>query len=108
MVWSEENLCPIGVVIWLGSRRTDRNQRQWLGAVVAAVHPSDGGGIDGPCVVAERGVVLPGTAVASGTDGLTQDTRWRIEVWREVRCAQMQASRDQRGVENRFGELMIG
>ena len=30
MVWSEENLGPTGVVIWLGSGRTSPDQRQWL------------------------------------------------------------------------------
>ena len=49
-------------------------QRQWLGQVVAAVHPGDGGRIDGSCVVAQRGLVLPGAAVAPGADGLKQDT----------------------------------
>ena len=38
------------------------------------MHPGDGGGIDGPCVVAQRGIVLPGTAVAPGAAGLKQDT----------------------------------
>ena len=42
--------------------------------VVAAVHPSDGGGIDGSCVDAPRGIVLQGAAVASAADGLKQDT----------------------------------
>ena len=47
-----------------------------------------------------RGFVLPGAAVAAGTDGLNQGTRWRIEVCRAVRRAQMQVSRGKRGVEN--------
>ena len=45
----------------------------WLGEVVAAVHPGDGGGLDGPRVVAQRSAVLPGAAVAPGADGLKQD-----------------------------------
>ena len=43
-------------------------------AKVWRVHPGHGGGIDRPCLVAQRGVVLPRAAVAPGTDGLTQDT----------------------------------
>ena len=50
------------------------HQRQGLGPVVAAVYASDGGGIDGSCVEPQRGIVLPGTAVASAADGLTQHT----------------------------------
>ena len=46
----------------------------WLGQDVAAVHTGDGGGIDGPCLVAQRGLVLPSAAVAPGADGLKQDT----------------------------------
>ena len=49
------------------------HQWPWLGEGVAAVHPGDGGGLDRPCVVAQRGAVLPGTAVAPAADGLKQD-----------------------------------
>jgi len=37
------------------------------------MYTSDGGGIDRPCMEPQRGAVLPGTAVASAADGLTQD-----------------------------------
>ena len=49
------------------------HQRPWLGQDVAAVHTGDGGGLDRPCVVAQRGAVLPGAAVAPGTEGLKQE-----------------------------------
>src|SRR2546425_10047688 len=49
------------------------HQRSWLSQGVAAVYTGDGSGIDRPCMVAARGVVLPGAAVAPGTDGLKQD-----------------------------------
>jgi len=73
MVWSAENLVPIGVVTWLGSADTSTHQRPWLSEGVAAVHPGDGGGLDGPRVVAQRSAVLPGAAVAPAADGLKQD-----------------------------------
>ena len=34
----------------------------------------DGGGVDRSRLVAQRGAVLPGTAMVPGTDGLKQDT----------------------------------
>ncbi|ETW98857.1 hypothetical protein [Candidatus Entotheonella palauensis] len=36
----------------------------------------DGGGIDGPCVVAARGVALSRAAVAPATDGLKHGADW--------------------------------
>src|SRR4029434_10625391 len=44
-----------------------------IGQGMAAVYASDGSRIDGPCVVAQRGAVLPGTAVAAAADSLKQD-----------------------------------
>ena len=41
---------------------------------MATVHPGHGGGTDRPCMVAQRGIVLPRAAMAPGTDGLKQDT----------------------------------
>src|SRR5215468_7696944 len=46
------------------------HERSWLGQGVAAVYTGHGGGIDGPCVVAQRGIVLPSAAVAPAADGL--------------------------------------
>ena len=46
-----------------------------LGQGVAAVYPGDDSGVDGSRVVAARGAVLPGTAVASAVDGLKQHAR---------------------------------
>jgi IS1 family transposase len=51
----------------------DPHQRQGLSKSVATVYPSDGGGLDRPCLVAERGVALSGAAVAPATAKLTQD-----------------------------------
>ena len=73
MVWSGENLCPIGVVTWLGAGRAHPHQREWLGQGVAAVLAGDGSGFDGSRLVAQRGVTLPGATVAPGADGLKQD-----------------------------------
>jgi hypothetical protein len=55
-----------------GIGRTEGHQRPWLGEEVAAVHTGDGGKLDGPRVVAQRGVVLPGAAVAPYVDGLNK------------------------------------
>ena len=65
MVWSEENLCPIGVVIWLGSADTRSHQWHGLAQVVAAVHTGDGSGIDGSRLVTQRSAALPGAALAA-------------------------------------------
>src|SRR5262245_8546510 len=48
------------------------NPYEWngIGQGVATVYASDGSRIDGPCVVAHRGAVLPGTAVASAADSM--------------------------------------
>jgi hypothetical protein len=78
MVWSGENLCPIGVVTWLGSADTSTHQRLWLSEVGAAVHTGDGGRLDGPRVVAQRSAVLPGAAVAPAADGLKKQHRWMM------------------------------
>ena len=87
---------------------TRSHQRQWLGQGVAAVYTGDGGRIDGSCLVAQRGVVLPGAAVAPAADGLKQDTPVEDRGVRAAQCAQMQANRGKRGVENRFGGLVTG
>jgi hypothetical protein len=65
MVCSGENLCPIGVVIWLGSADTRSHPRHGLGQVVAAMHAGDGGGIDGSRLVTQRSAALPGAALAA-------------------------------------------
>ena len=46
----------------------------WLRQGVAALFASDGGRIDRSCLVAQRGVVLSGAAVAPATDGLSNGT----------------------------------
>src|SRR5262249_60273573 len=58
MVWSEENLCPIGVVIWLGFAAAGAHQRHRLGEDVAAVYTGDGGGGDPSRLGAAGGAVL--------------------------------------------------
>ena len=60
--------CPMPVC----ARRWPNRSHQWHGLRqgMAAVYASDGGGIDGPCVVAERGVALSGATVAPAADGL--------------------------------------
>ena len=50
--------------------RAGGDQRDGFGQVVAAVYAGDGGGFDRARVVAQRGLVLPGTAVAAAADGL--------------------------------------
>lgn len=40
---------------------------------MTAVYPGDGGGFNRPCVVAQGGSVLSGTAVAAGAGGLKQE-----------------------------------
>src|SRR4051812_28531121 len=71
MVWSEENLCPIGVVIWLGFAGSRSHHRWWLGEEVAAVHTGDGGRGDGSRVVAHRSAPLPGAAMAATASPVT-------------------------------------
>ena len=71
MVWSAENLVPIGVVTWLGSCRTDFHPWHGLRQGVAAVYTSDGGGLDRSRVVAQRGTALPGATVATAPDSLS-------------------------------------
>ena len=51
---------------------TGSHQRPGLSEGVATMYTSDGSGIDRSCMVAQRGGVLPGAAVAPGTDGLKQ------------------------------------
>src|SRR5215471_10969343 len=46
--------------------------RLWLGENVAAVHPSDGGRMDGSRVVAQRSAPLPGAAVAASSSAVTR------------------------------------
>jgi len=71
MVWSEEKLCPIGVVIWLGFAAARAHQGQWFRQGVAALHASDGRGVDRSRVVAERGLALSCATVATAADGVT-------------------------------------
>ena len=52
---------------------TGSHQRLWLSESVAAVHTGDGGRCDGSRVVAQGGVVLPGTTMALGADRLKED-----------------------------------
>jgi hypothetical protein len=47
------------------------HQRLWLGEDVAAVYASDGSGIDGARVLAQRGAILPGAAVAAPPSAVT-------------------------------------
>ena len=75
---------------------------------VAAVYPGDGSGIDRPCMVAQRGVALPSTAVGPGTDGLKL-CRLRIAVWRGSECAeggQLGPTRDYEPVRRAYDQLM--
>jgi len=70
MVWSAENLVPIGVVIWLGSADSRSHQRQGLGSVVAAVYAGDGGGPDRSRLDIKRGVAVQSAAMATDAEGL--------------------------------------
>ena len=54
-----------------GAGRAHPHQRQWLSQGVAAVLAGDGSGFDGSRLVAQRGAVLPGSAVAPSADALT-------------------------------------
>src|SRR5215813_3167700 len=72
MVWSEENLCPIGVVIWLGFAAAGAHQRHRLGEDVAAVYTGDGGGADRSRLDAARGAVVSRAAVATASGGVNQ------------------------------------
>src|SRR5262249_60227422 len=69
MVWSEENLCPIGVVIWLGFAAAGAHQRHRLGEDVAAVYTGDGGGADRSRLGAARGAVVSRAAGATASGG---------------------------------------
>ena len=73
MVWSAENLVPIGVVTWLGSGCAYIDQRHGLRKAVAALYASDGGRIDRSGLVAQRGVAVSRAPVAPGADGLRND-----------------------------------
>ena len=73
----------------------------------AAADTGDGSGVDRPYLVAQRGLVLPGAAVASATDDLKQDIGSGSGC-RAVQCAQRQVNRGERGVQNRFVGLMTG
>ena|SRR5215472_6251413 len=70
MVGSEENLCPIGVVIWLGFVPTGAHQRHGLRQAVAALYASDGGGTDRSGVDAARDVTLPRATVATAASAV--------------------------------------
>ena len=70
MVCSGENLCPIGVVIWLGFAAACPHPWHGLSQVVAAVDTSHSRGIDGSRVVTQRSVALSGATVATAADGL--------------------------------------
>jgi hypothetical protein len=48
MVWSEENLGPTGVVIWLGFGAPTADQRQRLTQAVGAAHPRHGSRVNRP------------------------------------------------------------
>src|SRR5262245_57604097 len=47
------------------------HERSWLSEGVAAVYPGDGGRIDRPRLVAERGPALPGATVAAAPGTVT-------------------------------------
>ena len=72
MVWSEENLCPIGVVIWLGFAPARAHQRQRFGQAVAALYASHGGGADRPCLDPPGGAPVPRAAVAPASGGVSK------------------------------------
>jgi len=64
------------------------NHGAWLGQAVAAVYARDGGRLDGPCLVAARGLALSGAAVATTAAGLRHgagEWAWRAAaaVWSE-------------------------
>jgi len=65
MVWSAEDLGPIGVVTWLGFAGSQGDQWQWLGEGVAAVYAGHGGRPDRSCLVAKRSVALPRPSVVA-------------------------------------------
>ena len=76
MVWSAENLVPIGVVTWLGSGYAATDQRQWLRHAVAAADAGHGGGADRPCLDVARRVVVPCTTLAAASRGVSPQARW--------------------------------
>ena len=94
MVWSAENLVPIGVVTWLGSRRVSPDAREWLSQGVAAVHTGNGGGTHRSCMEPARSADVPRAAVATDADGLKQRRQLTIAAvngsgvlrWRPSRC----------------------
>jgi len=74
MVWSDENLCPIGVVTWLGFTAAPADPRHGLRQAMAAVHASDGCGPDRSRLDAARGAALPRATVAAASRGMS--LRW--------------------------------
>ena len=70
MVWSAEDLGPIGVVTWLGFAGSRGDQWQGLGEGVVVIYIGDGGRIDGPCVDAARRAAVSGVTVAPAAGGL--------------------------------------
>jgi hypothetical protein len=76
-------------------------------AKVWPVHPGNGSRSDGARGEPQRGAGRPGPTVVPDADGLKQEPSGGSGC-REARCAQRQASRGERGVENRSGGLMTG
>src|SRR5262245_29745485 len=76
MVWSAENLVPIGVVTWLGSGCACTDQRHGLRQAVAAADTRDGGRADRSCVDLERGPTVPRAAMAAASDGVSKQWWW--------------------------------
>src|SRR5215475_7693378 len=101
MVWSAEDLGPIGVVTWLGF--VNARTRQWsrVSQGVAGMHASDGSGTHRSCLEPQRGAPVPRAAVASAADGVTNGAVDDRGVER-CTCAQMLANRASRGLENSF------
>jgi len=90
MVWSDENLCPIGVVTWLRFAAARAYQRQRLGHSVAAADAGDGGGAHRPCLDTARGARLSRPAMATARRGVSKP-RWG-EAVREAGLRRRRAS----------------
>ena len=70
MVWSAENLVPIGVVTWLGSATAGVHQRYGLSHAMAALHTSDGRWVNGSRMDASGGADVSRAAVATARGGM--------------------------------------
>src|SRR3977135_4259086 len=70
MVWSGDNLWPMGVVPWLGSAPAGADARHGLGQTLAAADARHGRWPDGARLDATRGAAVPRAAVAPTSAGV--------------------------------------